>query len=63
MHRAAVHTHDKARGADEPDQLEERSLVGQLDAIFKGLDLALRLSDNDYARGQKRAAEFFDHSI
>ena len=63
MHRAAVHTHDKPCGANEPDQLEERGLVGQLDAIFNGLDLALGLSDNDDARGQKLAAEFSDHSI
>ena len=63
MHWAAVHAHHKARGANEPDQLEERSLVGQLDTIFGGLDLVLRLPDNDYAGGQKSAAEFFNHSI
>ena len=63
MHRAAVHAYYKARGANEPDQLEERSLVGQLDAIFSRLDLVLRLSDNDHARGEKRVAEFFDYSI
>ena len=62
MHWAALHAHDKSRDPDKPDQLKQRSLPGQINAIFRCVNSAVRLSDNHHASWRERAAKFLDYA-
>src|SRR4029078_9468354 len=61
MHWAALHAHDKSRDPNKPDQLKQRSLPGQIDAILRCINSTVRLSDNHHASWSERAAKFLDY--
>jgi len=63
VHRAAVRADDEARDADEPNKLQKRSLIGELDAILGGVDGAVCFSDHDDAGRRERDANFLDHAV
>ena len=62
MHWAALHAYDKSCDPNKPDQLKQRSLPGQIDAIFRCINSTVRLSDNHHASWRERAAKFLDHA-
>ena len=63
MHRPAIDADDEAGDADQADKLEQGSLVGEIDAIFRSVDLAVRFSNDNDTRRRENLAKFLDDGI
>src|SRR5437762_3165231 len=63
VHRAAIDADDKTRHPDEPNELQKRSLIGELDTIFGDVDVAICFSNNDHPRRRKRETNVLDHAV
>src|ERR1700693_3800600 len=63
MHRATGHTGDEIRHANQPDELKQRSVFRELDAVARRVDLAIRLTNDHDAGGSKHTAELLDYGL
>ena len=63
VHRSAVDADHEFRDTNEADQLQQRSLIGQLDAIFSevaDVDLTIAFSNNDHASRRECDTNFLN---
>jgi hypothetical protein len=59
----AVDADDEARPAHEPDELQDRGMIEQIDAIFRHGDAAFGATDEHDTRGRQGVAKFLDCQI
>ena len=63
VHRAAIDADRKLRRANQADELQQRGLVREINAIFRRREFPLRFSHDDDALRREDVAEFRDHGI
>ena len=63
VHRAAVHADDEAGDANESNELQKRSLIGELDAILSHVDGAVCFANDNNARWREGETNVLDHAV